>query len=129
MILPAAGRPGPPPTWPLPGEPSEDEAKMWVELWGRPEAVAWEAADSVAIAGLYVRRFIEAAEPGSAIGRTTLARQLAEVLGLTPAGLRINRWKVGGAAEQPENPALPPAGGRVVGLSSRQRFRPQQPQG
>src|SRR5690606_6396291 len=40
-ILPAEGRAGDPPTWPLRGQ-SEREAELWSALWAKPQAVQWE---------------------------------------------------------------------------------------
>lgn len=74
------------------------EAELWRTLWGKPQAVVWEKMGQEFEVALYVRRFAEAEEPDSAISASTLVRQMADALGLTIPGLRVNRWKI--AADQ-----------------------------
>src|SRR5215216_5569671 len=48
LRLPAGGRPGAPPKWPLLTVPAaiehlvETEQVLWAQLWAMPQAVAWE---------------------------------------------------------------------------------------
>src|SRR5690606_40841462 len=42
VILPADGRPGDPPEWPLLWQ-TQREYDLWKREWSRPQAVMWEA--------------------------------------------------------------------------------------
>lgn len=126
LTLPAGGRDGEPPEWPLsvPVAPPElvlrheRELELWRSLWAKPQAVAWEKLGLEYEVGHLVRRMAEAEIPGSHTSTGTLVRQMMDSLGLTTPGLRSNRWKlssdeVGQARE--EKADRPP--------SSRDRFR------
>lgn len=93
VTLPADGRPGPPPEWPL-LEHSDREMDLWFELWGKPQAVMWEHLGLIHEVALLVRRMTEAELPGSPANLSTLVKQLSEDLGLTVAGMRTNRWVI-----------------------------------
>lgn len=95
-ILPAAGRPGDPPDWPL-LEQTDREAVLWADLWTRPQAVVWEAQRQDLEVALYVRRLAEAEVADSSVALSTLVRQMADSLGLTTPGLRSNRWRIDAA--------------------------------
>ena len=104
--LPAEGRPGDPPAWPfateLPGE-----AEAWSVLWSKPQAVAWEAtAVDLRVVAMYVRRSIEAEADVKA---SSEARQIGALLGLDPASMLRNRWRVKGdeVAEKRATKAAP----------------------
>lgn len=92
-ILPVEGRRGPAPKWPL-TRISTRETELWRTLWGRPQAVAWEKIGQEFEVALYVRRLAEAEQPESSVSLSTLVRQMADALGLTIPGLRVNRWKI-----------------------------------
>lgn len=95
--LPATGRVGAPPAWPLTAA-SERESVLWADLWSMPQAIMWERERQFSVVALYVRRFAEAEEHGSSVAVSTLVRQLADSLGLTSPGLRSNRWIIGEVA-------------------------------
>lgn len=110
-ILPASGRPGPPPKWPLPAPmvPSKDgpevleeiqarELEVWAGLWSLPQAIEWERLHQEHLVGLYVRRLVEAEVVASSVSLSTLVRQLADELSLTTGGMLRNRLRVGPAA-------------------------------
>lgn len=40
-ILPADGRPGSAPEWPLRGQ-SDREVELWDAMWSKPQALMWE---------------------------------------------------------------------------------------
>lgn len=92
-ILPADGRPGDPPVWPMP-EQSGREADLWEALWRKPQAIVWERNGLEFEVALYVRRFTEAELMDSVVTLSTLVRQMGDSLGLTIPGLRANRWKI-----------------------------------
>lgn len=140
LTLPAGGRDGEPPEWPLTtftgekkvkkaGGRSDDDAsvfvvdherelELWRSLWAKPQAVAWEKLGLEYEVGLLVRRMSEAEQPGSHTSTGTLVRQMMDSLGLTTPGLRSNRWRLSddelGQARE-EKADRPP--------SSRDRFR------
>lgn len=93
LLLPAEGRAGDPPPWPLLGQ-SEREVEVWAARWRKPQAVAWEKlglADSVA---LYVRRWCESEGPGSPTNLGTLIRQYEDDLGISLPDMMRLRWKI-----------------------------------
>lgn len=103
--LPAEGRAGDPPDWPL-IDPDPRELSVWADLWTKPQAVAWEVLGQEHEVALYVRRFVEAEKPGSGPSLGTLVRQLGEGLGLTIPGMARNRWKIA-KRDQPAAEARP----------------------
>lgn len=106
--LPAAGRAGPPPAWPL-LDGSVREHELWLRLWAMPQALMWERFGLDIEVALYVRQLERFELPRSPIILGTLVRQMADSLGLTTPGLRANRWRIERADEQPAAtaPVLP----------------------
>ena len=92
-ILPAEGRQGATPEWPL-TEQSIREAELWERLWRMPQALMWERYGQGMEVALYVRRFTEAELMDSRVNLSTLVRQMADSLGLTTPGMRANRWRI-----------------------------------
>jgi hypothetical protein len=88
--LPAEGRPGKPPPWPLSSQPS----CLWLELWSLPQAVMWERQRLDRVVARYCR-VLDAAEavdaPVSLLGEV---RQLEDRLGLSPMAMSRLRWEV-----------------------------------
>lgn len=101
VTLPAAGRSGPVPEWPL-TEPAERESELWAKCWAMPQAVMWEQMSQHVEVALYVRRLVEAEQPESKVTVGTLVRQYADSLGLTTPGLRSNRWRIALVADDEE---------------------------
>lgn len=91
--LPAAGRQGPPPTWPL-SRPSAREVELWAHEWTRPQAVMWELNRQQVEVAMYVRSLREAEKPRASVAARTLIRQQQEALGLSLPGLLRNRWVI-----------------------------------
>lgn len=89
--LPAAGRSGSPPAWPL-ARPKPRELILWAGEWRRPQALMWEALGLANQVAVYVRTLVVTEGPkATASDRSTLLRQEAE-LGLSVGGLARNRW-------------------------------------
>lgn len=94
--LPASGRKGKTPEWPL--SPAKDEevglreTALWFELWRTPQAVAWERDRSGREVAMYVRWSIKA----ESLDRDAAseARQLADRLGLNSKALRALMWEI-----------------------------------
>jgi hypothetical protein len=80
--LPAEGRPGDPPAWPL-TEQTEREAHLWREFWAKPQGVLWEKNGQLYEVALHVRTFAEAEWPDAPVTLRTLVRQQADALLLT----------------------------------------------
>jgi hypothetical protein len=114
VTLPAVGRQGAPPEWPL-EHVSERERKQWAREWARPQAIMWERNGQEDEVALYVRAFVEASAPGANTNSRTLVRQLQEALGLSVPGLARNKWRI----EAPQE-AAPTR--RAAGRSVRERF-------
>lgn len=92
-ILPAAGRKGFAPQWPL-VERSDRENELWLKLWRKPQALMWERFGQDVEVALYVRNLTMAELPGCPVNLGTLVRQLGDSLGLSSPGLRANRWRI-----------------------------------
>ena len=114
--LPAAGREGPIPPWPLAGKQAARERELWAQLWAKPQAIMWEARGQELEVALYVRRFREAEKPNSPVTLSTWVRQAMEVLGLSSMGLRANKWRI------VADPAQRRAQSRRSTASARDRF-------
>ena len=101
--LPAEGRAGSPPEWPLVDvEPREWD--LWRELWTRPQAVMWEKLGLDIEVALFVRLLAEAEAPRPRGDAAKLTKQYMESLGLTGPGMLRLRWKIG-PVEQEAAPA------------------------
>jgi hypothetical protein len=107
MVLPADGRKGRTPRWPLAGKATMAERGLWAELWHTPQAVAWEALGWTRVVARYVR--VALAAEDLCKDAMSEARQLEDRLGLTPKAMRLLLWTIGPAEEQDTAPA-----GRVV---------------
>jgi hypothetical protein len=107
--LPAAGRPGDPPPWPL-GPQLVDEAELWLVLWATPQATEWERLGFTRVVARYVRVVVEADQPGANPQKLAEARQLEDRLGLTPMAMMKLRWETDEPVEEePEPEAEAPA--------------------
>lgn len=93
VTLPAEGRKGDPPEWPL-SEASPRELTLWSREWKRPQAVQWEATGAEVEVALYVRRLVEAEKPSSPANLSALVKQLMESLGISQDGLARRRWRI-----------------------------------
>lgn len=89
--LPAEGRPGDPPVWPFMAS-SERELQVWASIWRTPQAVAWARLGWTHDVALYVRQLVMA-ECGD-LKAAGESRQWSDRLGLNPAAMLRNRWKI-----------------------------------
>ena len=94
-------RPDPPPAWPLPVKATARERAMWAREWKRPQSVMWELAGQQDEVALYVRSFVEAAQPDAPTSIRTLVKQQQETLGLSQPGLARMRWRIADAPAPP----------------------------
>ena len=108
MQLPAEGRQGDPPSWPLPpvvlkseeleGAVAAAELALWADLWSLPQAVAWDRLGYTHEVALYCRHMV-AGEFGD-LDAAKEARMRSDRLGLTPASLRSLQWEI--VEDEPE---------------------------
>ena len=87
MRLPAEGRKGKVPAWPLPGKMQAGELAAWRELWATPHAVMWERLGWTRTVARYCRAMVAAEKPGAPAAVMAEARQLEVRLGLTPLAM------------------------------------------
>lgn len=92
--LPFEGRRGRIPAWPLSRPASRAERALWNRIWRTPQSVQWEKDRMFERVARYVCKQIESDEPGSPAAKATIARQMADDLGLTYAGMNRLRWRV-----------------------------------
>lgn len=119
--LPASGRKGEPPAFPLP-RPTKRELAVWAEEWRRPQAIMWEANGQELEVALYVRTLREAERPRTAAALRTLLLRMQEHLGLSQPGLARNRWVIVEDAAFAE-PASDGAASPVLISDARDRLR------
>jgi len=96
---------------------SKREAFLWAEMWARPQAVAWEDNGQEWEVALFVRSLARAEQPSAPIQMRVLTRQFMDALGLTIAGMRVNRWTLG----EPEQTRAKASA--ATGPSARDRLR------
>ena len=107
LQLPAEGRQGDPPRWPLPGRQTGAERECWAQLWHTPQAVAWERLGWSHEIARYCRLLVKASLPKAVPAVHGQCTALADRLGLTPKAMRMLLWTVASdeVAEQRDVPA------------------------
>lgn len=124
-MLPAAGRVGSAPEWPLAEAPAaelgERELVLWEREWRRPQAILWERNGQELEVALYVRAVADAERFGASVSARTLVKQLQEALGLSVPGLLRNRWRIEADA-QAEAGGPAPVPGSTAKKGARDRF-------
>jgi len=104
--LPAEGRTGDPPAWPL-SAATDDELELWEKYWRLPQAIVWEELRCEDLVAHYVRTFVWATDPGmgnsASLKFSAEVRQLGDQLGFSPTSMQKLRWEVvPTAVEEPE---------------------------
>lgn len=107
-VLPADGRKGPAPEWPLDDE-FPGEMPVWRELWATPQAAAWEKLGWTRTVARYCRGLV-LAERKMAPAMLAQVTALEDRLGLTPKSLRMLMWQIA-ADEVAEKRDVQPASG------------------
>jgi hypothetical protein len=92
--LPAEGRRGDVPAWPLPGRTTAAERQAWADLWRTPQAVAWERLGWTRAVARYCRLMVEAEKRNAPAKALAEARQFEDRLGLTPKSMRLLLWEI-----------------------------------
>ena len=91
--LPAEGRQGSPPKWPLDGVTAAEKA-AWKWLWSLPQAVAWERLGLVRTVGRYTRALVKAERMEAQTFLLAEVRQLEDRLGLSAMSMLRLRWEI-----------------------------------
>jgi hypothetical protein len=104
--LPAEGRSGDAPEWPLAG----DEPTVWAELWGTPQSAAWERLGWTRIVARYALLLPQSEVAGCSAAILTATQQLEDRLGLSPMSMLRLRWEIA-ADEVAEQRTVPSATG------------------
>lgn len=91
--LPASGRQGEPPPWPL-GRQSKRERELWERLWRTPQAVAWERLGWTDVVARYARMEVVAEQRDAPVTALGEVRQMEDRLGLSPMALLRLRWEI-----------------------------------
>lgn len=106
-ILPADGRKGDAPPWPLVGQ-SGRETEIWNRYWGKPQAIIWERDHLVEVVALFVRQFCEGEVPkASAENRKTVRMMFADLY-LTPDSMARAKLRIEPADVEPERSEVAP---------------------
>lgn len=117
VTLPSAGFQGTPPEWPMNGQ-LEREAAVWAEVWRSPQATQWiDQPWRWLVIGMYVRTFVRCEMPGAKAAEVNALRLLADEVGMTVTGLKVNAWKIGPKMEAITEPA--PAAANVLNFRDR----------
>lgn len=94
LKLPAEGRTGRTPKWPLGGRTPAG----WVALWKKPQAVMWEQHGTELVVARYLllRNLVQNPKSVEEINAAAWSelRQLEDRLGLTPMAMLRLRWEI-----------------------------------
>jgi hypothetical protein len=117
VVLPAEGRQGEPPVWPLPSKPEVSDVAVWNQLWSTPQAAAWER-EGVGVARVVARYVVLSGQAGRDPKLLAEVRQLEDRLGLSPLFMRRLGWEIAPdeIAEQRQITDLPSRRARLLGL-------------
>lgn len=122
-MLPAEGRQGPLPEWPLEEPMTPAEERMWQRVWRSPQAAMWEANGWFDTVARYVRIFIQATVPNAPVALQGPTTTLTKELGLTPQGMRMLMWTVAPAKSIQDSPQATERGMSSV-TDIRSRIKP-----
>lgn len=93
--LPAEGRRGIAPDWPMNEPPTPDQRQLWALLWHTPQAAAWETLGWTRVVCRYTRLLL-IAESTLAAASLNEVRQMEDRLGLSPMSMRRLGWEIEG---------------------------------
>lgn len=138
--LPAQGRRGRPPAFPLmryrtPAELelelestpvgdaiAERERVVWAKIWCTPQAVAWSRLGWTYEVALYVRGLVLGADFGE-VKAMAEARQWSDRLGLNPAAMLRLRWRIARDEVAEKRTRTTAAKAAPAGSSMRERLK------
>lgn len=124
-LLPAGGRPGPAPEWPLGGLPAEG----WADIWARPQAVMWEKMGADEIVARYLLLREKIADPAYPESQNAsfwnVLTNLEDRLGLTPTAMMRLQWEIEGTTvREDDDPETEGTGSRVDEVRARLKVVP-----
>lgn len=90
--LPASGRKGEPPEFPLP-RPSKGVLAIWADLWTTPQAVAWEQLGWNRVVARYAKLLLGAEKSNATAALLGEVRQMEDRLGLSPMAMKRLQWE------------------------------------
>src|SRR5688500_1186499 len=93
VVLPAAGRVGPVPVWPL-AKPTKAQTERWALVWRKPQAVEWERKHEELVVARYVCKALLAERANAKGPVMTETRQLEDRLGLSDVAMLRLRWVI-----------------------------------
>lgn len=93
VVLPADGCPLPAPDLPKGRRWSEEQRRLWRDLWASPQAVMWDESFTSTVA-MYIAHVSAVLGGKAAAWQAAEARHLADRLGLTPAGMLACGWRL-----------------------------------
>jgi hypothetical protein len=93
-LLPRNGFTGRVPAYPLPA-PTARERAMWKVLWRMPQAAMWNVErHRMPTIGHYCRLLVRCEDVDAPAALYAQLHRFADQLGLTPAGLKENGWRL-----------------------------------
>lgn len=95
-VLPASGRKGKAPEFPLP-DATERELEVWAEAWRSPQALAWERPEHSfrrRTVALWVRLSVRCEDPEVPASLLAQLHRFADQIGMTTAGLAEMGMKI-----------------------------------
>lgn len=124
-ILPAGGRTGPIPKWPLAGRTPAG----WADLWRMPQAVMWEQQGTLMVVARYavLRNLVQNPESLDDVNAAAWSelRQLEDRLGLSPMALLRLQWEIEGTTvREDDDPETEGTGSRVDEVRARLKVVP-----
>jgi hypothetical protein len=93
LPLPPDGRDGPVPDFPLDGM-TDELASVWAELWGSPQADAWEKLGWTRVVARYAKLLLVSEQPDAKVTLLAEVRQLEDRLGLSPMAMKRLQWEI-----------------------------------
>lgn len=105
VTLPAEGRTGSAPKWPLPvrmdgSDGDEDRVTLawmkahWKTLWKLPQAIMWERLHLTEQVALYLVTFRDSMKPDAPASTRTVVLRMEEELGISASGMARHRWRI-----------------------------------
>lgn len=120
--LPAQGYDGEVPDFPLPNE-TPREIELWAWAWRTPQAAAWAMEPwRWQVVGMWVRTMVVCESLEATAADKNGLHRFADQIGMTPAGLKENGWRIAAdqlaekRAEKAPAPAAPTARDRMRAL-------------
>lgn len=100
--LPAAGRKGPVPKWPITHAPADSaELELWKTLWKTPQAIVWAEQGAQRVVARYCMHLVQVETRQPETRLLAEVRQLEQLLLLSPGALAKARMEIVGDELEP----------------------------